>query len=140
MYLLFKAIHIIAVISWMAGLFYIWRLFVYHTESESPEVKKTLSVMAEKLYRIIINPAMMVSVLFGSILFYQQWNSFSNRFWIWAKIFLVVLMIGNQHMANFYRKKLDAGEKFNSKRFRILNEVPTILMITIVFLVIFKSC
>ncbi len=140
MYLFFKAIHIISVISWMAGLFYIWRIFVYHSETDSVEVKKTLSIMAEKLYRIIINPAMMVSVLFGGILFYLQWNSFSNMIWIWAKIVFVVLMIGNQHMANFYRKKLDSGEKFNSKRFRLLNEVPTILMITIVFLVIFKSC
>jgi protoporphyrinogen IX oxidase len=139
-YLFFKAIHIIAVISWMAGIFYIWRIFVYHSESDSPETKKTLSIMAEKLYRIIINPAMKVSVSFGVILFYLQWNSFSSSIWIWAKIGFVILMIGNQHMANFYRKKLDKGEKFNSKKFRILNEVPTVLMIAIVFLVIFKSC
>ena len=140
MYLTLKALHIISLVAWFAGIFYIWRLFVYHAETNSEEVKKTLAIMEEKLYRIIMNPAMIATILFGSLLFYLQWNSFSSMIWIWTKISLVVLLIGLQHLANRYRKRLLLGEKFNSKQFRILNEVPTLLLFLIVFLVVFKSC
>lgn len=139
MYLFLKSIHIIAMVSWFAGMFYIWRLFVYHTEAENEEVKKTLSIMEEKLYRIIMRPAMIVTVLFGFALFYMQWNSFSSMIWIWLKIFLVLILIGHHHLANYYRKKLLEGKFYPSKFFRLMNEVPTILLIFIVFLVIYKS-
>ncbi|HMV44470.1 MAG TPA: protoporphyrinogen oxidase HemJ [Leptospiraceae bacterium] len=138
MYLWFKALHIISLIAWFAGIFYIWRLFVYHTETNSEDVKATLAIMERKLYTIIMRPAMFATLFFGFGLFYLQWNAFSNSIWIWLKIFLVILVVGQHHMANFYRKKLLEGVVYRSKKFRILNEIPTLLMILIVILVVFK--
>ena len=138
MYLWFKAIHIIALIAWFAGIFYIWRLFVYHVEATSEEVKSTLAVMERKLHQIIMVPAMFVTLFFGFALLYLQWNAFAYTIWMWLKIFLVFLVIGQHHMANFYRKKLLEGNTYPSKKFRILNEVPTLLMIIIVILVVLK--
>jgi|JI9StandDraft_1071089.scaffolds.fasta_scaffold12460_5 putative membrane protein len=138
MYLWFKAIHIIALIAWFAGIFYIWRLFVYHTEATSEEVKSTLAVMERKLYFIIMRPAMYVTLFFGFGMLYLQWNAFASTIWIWLKIFLVILVIGQHHMANYYRKKLLEGVVYRSRKFRILNEVPTLLMMIIVILVVLK--
>lgn len=138
MYLWFKAFHIIALIAWFAGIFYIWRLFVYHVEATSDEVKSTLAVMERKLYKIIMVPAMIVTLIFGFAMLYLQWNAFAYTIWMWLKIFLVFLVVGQHHMANFYRKKLLEGVTYPSKKFRILNEVPTLLMILIVILVVLK--
>lgn len=138
MYLWFKALHIISLIAWFAGIFYIWRLFVYHTEATSEEVKSTLAVMEKKLYFIIMRPAMFATLIFGFAMLYLQWNVFSTSVWIWLKIFLVFIVVGQHHMANYYRKKLLEGIVYRSRRFRLLNEVPTLLMIFIVILVVFK--
>jgi protoporphyrinogen IX oxidase len=138
MYLWFKAIHIIALIAWFAGIFYIWRLFVYHTEATSEEVKSTLAVMERKLYKIIMVPAMLVTLIFGFAMLYLQWNAFANTVWIWLKIFLVCIVVFQHHLANYYRKKLLEGVVYRSRKFRLWNEVPTLLMILIVILVVIK--
>jgi protoporphyrinogen IX oxidase len=130
--------HIISLVAWFAGIFYIWRLFVYHSETESEDVRSTLSVMERKLYKYIMNPAMYSTILFGTLLFLELWEVYKNQFWIWAKIFLVSLLIGFQFLADSYRLKLLEGKRYNSKRFRILNEVPTLILIAVVYLVVFK--
>ncbi len=138
MYLWFKAIHIIGLIAWFAGIFYIWRLFVYHVEATSDEVKSTLAVMERKLYFIIMRPAMFVTLIFGFAMLYLQWNSFAYTIWIWLKIFLVCIVVFQHHLANYYRKKLLEGIVYRSRKFRLWNEVPTLLMIFIVILVVLK--
>ena len=138
MYLWLKIFHIVFMVAWYAGMFYIWRLFVYHSETESDEVKKTLAIMEKKLLKIIMNPAMIITITLGSVMLYMQWAAFATSVWIWVKISLVVLLVGLQHMAESYRKKLEKGVKFNSKKFRIINEVPTLILIVIVAMVILK--
>lgn len=138
LYLWLKVLHIISFVAWFAGIFYIWRLFVYHSETNSAEVKETLAVMERKLYKIIMQPAMVSTLIFGFALFGMQWHAYSRRGWIWAKIILVGLVLFQHYLSEHYRKRLAAGESFVSKKFRILNEFPTILLILIVILVVIR--
>jgi putative membrane protein len=138
LYLWFKVIHIVGFTAWFAGIFYIWRLFVYHSETESKEVKDTLSVMERKLYKIIMRPAMVVTLFFGFGMFYLNWDSYHKGIWIWLKIALVSIVLFTHFLADWYREQLLLGKTYNSKKFRMLNELPTILLILIVILVIFK--
>ena len=139
LYLTLKAIHIIAVISWMVGLLYLPRLFVYHVENNSAEVAKIFKVMEKRLMKIIMNPAMIITWLTGlSILWI---SGFSSIFSLWMSIkFLFVVILSGYH--GFLSKSLKDFEldrnKRSSKFFKIINEIPTIILIIIVFLVIFK--
>ena len=139
LYLALKAIHIIAVISWMVGLLYLPRLFIYHVENNSAEASKIFKVMEKRLMKIIMNPAMLVTWLSGlSILWILGFN---NIFSLWMSIkFLFVIILSGYH--GFLSKCLKGFEldrnKRSSKFFRIVNEIPTIILIIIVFLVIFK--
>ena len=139
LYLTLKAIHVIAVISWMVGLLYLPRLFVYHVENNSAEVAKTFKVMEKRLMKIIMNPAMIITWLTGlSILWISGLGSI---FSLWMSIkFLFVIILSGYH--GFLSKSLKDFEldrnKRSSKFFRIINEIPTIILIIIVFLVIFK--
>jgi putative membrane protein len=137
-YLLLRALHIIGFVAWFAGMFYIWRLFVYHVESDSAEVKATLNRMADKLYRIIMVPASIFTLLCGLGTLGHRLDLLTNSYWIYAKLILVAALFGWQHLANHYRKRLAAGETFRSRRFRLLNEVPTLILIAVVFLAVFK--
>jgi len=139
-YLLFKSLHLIAVISWMVGLLYLPRIFVYHTENS--EEKKTSSIfktMERKLYFYIMTPAMISTWIFGLILVSSLGLAPLSAIWIKLKLLLVILLT----LYHFYLSKLlndfklDQNTK-SSKFFRIINEVPTILLILIVFIVIFK--
>ena len=137
MILWIKVIHIVAVISWMAGLLYLPRLFVYHSENISKnDLSLTFKVMEYRLYRFIMNPAMMVVWLSGFIL------SYDNGFDLWLTIkFLLVFLMTIFHI--FMKKCLNDFEndksEYSSKFFRIINEIPTILMIFIIILVVIKS-
>lgn len=132
------ALHIISVIAWMAGVLYLWRLFVYHVEAKEQVVKDTLTVMEKKLYRYITMPALTVSFILGASMLVYNPNLLQYH-WMHGKLFLVFLMIGITHMAGAVHKKLVRGEcRYTSKTLRILNEVPTILMIGIVLLVILQ--
>jgi putative membrane protein len=139
LYLTLKTIHVIAVISWMVGLLYLPRLFVYHVENNSAEASKIFKVMEKRLMKIIMNPAMIITWLSGlSVLWILGFN---NIFSLWLSIkFLFVIVLSGYH--GFLSKCLKDFEsdrnKRSSKFFRIINEIPTIILIIIVFLVIFK--
>ena len=139
-YLLFKSLHLIAVISWMAGLLYLPRIFVYHVEnSEKNETTEIFEVMEKRLYFYIMRPAMILSWLFGIILIYISGIDIFSQLWMYIKLGLVVLLtIYHEYLGICLRSlKLKTNTK-TSKFFRIINEVPTIILIFIIFIVIFK--
>ena len=138
-YLFFKALHLIAVISWMAGLLYLPRIFVYHAETKNDDVKNTFKIMERRLFVYIMNPAMILSWLFGLILIHSIGLRSLSEFWLIAKIVLVLLLtFYHFFLFNCLNKfSLDRNEH-SSKFFRVINEVPTVLLIVIIFLVVFK--
>lgn len=135
-----KALHIMAVIAWMAGLFYLPRLFVYHTERATvgSELDSTFQIMEEKLLRVIMTPAMIVAWIAGLIMIGLgafDWGSV----WAWAKIIAVILMTGAHGWMSIRRKEFAAGQNTRSGRtYRLFNEVPTVLMVVIVVAVIVR--
>ena len=139
-YLLFKSLHLIAVISWMAGLLYLPRIFVYHTENlDDNNTSSIFKIMEKKLYLYIMMPAMVLSWIFGMILISNIGFETLSTLWIKIKLILVILLT----LYHFYLGKLLEDFRLNkntksSKFFRIINEVPTLLLILIVFIVIFK--
>jgi putative membrane protein len=138
MYLWIKAFHIIAVISWMAGMLYLPRLFVYHTaaESGSPQAK-TFEVMEHRLLTYIMTPAMGLTWILGIVLIIQ--GGWMTAGWLHAKLVLVVAMSGMHGAMSRWARDFAAGRNRHSQKFyRIINEVPTILMIVIVILVVVK--
>ena len=139
-YLLFKSLHLIAVISWMAGLLYLPRIFVYHAENlKDKNISIIFKTMERKLYFYIMTPAMILTWLFGLVLISTLGLEVLSTTWIKLKLLLVVLLT----LYHFYLSKLldkfkkDQNTK-SSKYFRIINEAPTILLILIVFIVVFK--
>ena len=139
-YLIFKSLHIIAVVSWMAGLLYLPRIFVYHVENyEKKEATEIFEIMERKLYFYIMRPAMIATWLFGIILIYLGGSDIFSQLWVHIKLGLVVLLtIYHEYLGSCLKSlKLKTNTK-TSKFFRIINEVPTILLIIIVFIIIFK--
>jgi putative membrane protein len=137
-YLWLKALHIIAVISWMAGMLYLPRLFVYHAgvKRGSPE-SDLFEVMEFRLLRYIMTPAMIVVWISGLSL--AHWAGFFDAFWLYVKLLLVVGMSAVHGFLSSVRRDFANGVNFRDARFfRIINEVPTILMIVIVVLVVVK--
>ena len=138
-YLLFKSLHLIAVISWMAGLLYLPRIFVYHSETEDKSQSETFKVMEKKLYNYIMMPAMILSWLFGLLLIHSL--GFSIFFELWMQIKAAsILLLTHYHFYLGKHLRMFASNSSNksSKFFRIINEIPTILLIVIVFVVVFK--
>ncbi|MBI1300502.1 MAG: protoporphyrinogen oxidase HemJ [Alphaproteobacteria bacterium] len=133
-----RALHVIAFISWMAGLLYLPRLFVYHANAEKgSELSETLKVMERKLYRIIMNPAMIATWVFGLLMLFARWDLIMMSHWMHAKLLLVLLMTGAHHVMLKHLKRFAKDENQKSdKFFRILNELPTVLMILIVILAV----
>ena len=139
-YLLFKSLHLIAVVSWMAGLLYLPRIFVYHVENfEKKQTTEIFEIMEKRLYFFIMLPAMILSWLFGIILILIIGIEIFSFLWLQIKLALVVLLtIYNEYLGKCMRLiKLGENEK-SAKFYRIINEIPTILLIFIVFIVIFK--
>ena len=139
-YLLFKSLHLIAVISWMAGLLYLPRIFVYHVENINDQNSSNIfKIMERKLYFYIMMPAMFLSWFFGLILISIIGFDVLSTKWIQFKlIFVILLTLYHFYLGDFLNKlKSDQNTK-TSRFFRIINEVPTILLILIVFIVIFK--
>lgn len=139
-YLLIKSLHIIAVISWMAGMFYLPRLYVYHVGA-TPEQAKLLVVMERKLLKVIINPAMIATFIFGGLLvyYYISLGMLKNAGWLHTKLLLVFIMAGIHGFLSAARKKFERGENTKTEKFwRIFNEVPVLLMIIIVILAVVK--
>ena len=139
-YLLFKTLHLIAIVSWMAGLLYLPRIFVYHVENiEKKESIEIFKVMEKKLYFYIMYPAMVLSWMFGLILI--SIIGFSSLSFLWLKLkllFVVLLTIYHFYLGKCLKKLKEDTNNTTSKFFRIINELPTILLILIVFIVIFK--
>ena len=138
-YLLFKSLHLIAVISWMAGLLYLPRIFVYHSENSNEIVTTVFKTMERKLYNYIMTPAMILSWLFGLILIHEIGFHQLASLWLQLKLILVVLLtVYHFYLWSLLNKfKLDLNRK-TSKFYRYINEVPTLLLILIIFIVIFK--
>ena len=139
-YLTFKALHLIAVISWMAGLLYLPRIFVYHAETkENKGQSETFKLMEKRLYFYIMNPAMILSWVFGILLIHYQGVLSLGFLWMKIKLGLVIILTGYHFylLAVLKDFQIDSNIK-SSKFFRIINEVPTILLIIIIFVVIFK--
>ena len=139
-YLLLKSIHLIAIISWMAGLLYLPRIFVYHSENiENINSSNIFKTMERKLFYYIMTQAMILSWIFGLMLIFTLGFDVLNQLWMQIKLVLVLLLT----IYHFYLGKCVSGFVNNknnnsSKFYRIINEVPTILLIIIVFIVIFK--
>ena len=139
MYLWLKAIHIIFVVTWFAGLFYMPRLFVYHATATDEISRERFKIMQSKLYRVIMNPSMIGTLVFGIWLFVESWQAYSTQGWIWLKIFLVVGLIGYHHYCLRIIKAFADDQVLHSEKFfRIFNEVPALVLIIAVILVVVK--
>ncbi len=139
-YLWLKVIHILAVVSWMAGLFYLPRLFVYHAERGTlPEMGGTFVVMEERLLRAIMRPAGLVTVVSGLVLIWMgRWYG-SIPAWLWMKLVLVLGMLAFHGVLEEHARRFRKGMETRSGRyFRVLNEAPTLLLIGIIVLVVVK--
>ena len=138
-YLLFKSLHLIAVISWMAGLLYLPRIFVYHSENSNEVVTTVFKTMERKLYNYIMTPAMILSWVFGLILIHEIGFQQLASLWLQLNLILVVLLtVYHFYLGSLLNKfKLDQNRN-TSKFYRYINEVPTLLLILIIFIVIFK--
>ena len=142
-YLLFKSIHLIAVISWMAGLLYLPRIFVYHSEAvqnnKSEDLTETFKVMERRLLIYIMNPAMIVSWIFGSLLIYTVGIDNFSSLWLQLKLlFVVILTIYHFFLFQCLNKFNENKNSFSPKFYRIINEIPTVLLIGIIFIIVFK--
>ena len=142
MYEWIKAFHLIAVIFWMAGLLYLPRLFVYHSGSEpGGELEAKMIEAAQKLMRIIMNPAMIIAFVLGVILigYNVQFGVLSTTFWLWIKLVFVFLLMGYHIFLSKQRKLFAAGQRPRSEKFfRMINEIPAFFTIIIVIMAIVK--
>ena len=139
-YLTFKALHLIAVISWMAGLLYLPRIFVYHSETnDNKGQSETFKLMEKRLYFYIMNPAMILSWVFGLLLIHSQGLSSLSFLWMKIKLGLVIILTAYHFYLLIFLKDFQYNNNTKSSRFfRIINEVPTILLIIIIFVVVLK--
>ena len=139
-YLLFKSLHLIAVISWMAGLLYLPRIFVYHSQNNAqPIISEVFKVMEKKLFYYIMTPAMILSWIFGLILIHEiGFDKLEQKWMILKLIFVVLLTLYHLYLGKILSQfKLDSN-KHSHKFYRYINEIPTLLLILIIFVVIFK--
>ena len=142
-YLLFKSIHLIAVISWMAGLLYLPRIFVYHSEAvlnnKSKDLMSTFTIMERRLFVYIMNPAMILSWVFGILLIHTIGIENVGFLWLQLKlVFVIILTAYHFFLFQCLRKFDDNNNSFTPKFYRIINEIPTVLLIDIIIVVVFK--
>ena len=139
-YLLFKSLHLISIISWMAGLLYLPRLFVYHAEkNNNNNQKETFKLMEKRLFFYIMNPAMILSWLFGLLLINSIGVESIIYLWVQLKLAMVSLLTGYHFFLFYCLKNFSEGNsKHSSKFYRMINEIPTALLIGIIFVVVFK--
>ena len=139
-YLLFKSIHLIAVISWMAGLLYLPRIFVYHVENfEKREATDIFEIMEKRLYNYIMRPAMLFSWIFGIVLIYLNGFDVLANLWMQIKLVLVIILSGyHEYLGKCLINLKNRTNTKTAKFYRYINEAPTLLLILIVFIVIIK--
>jgi len=135
-----RALHIIAVIFWMAGMLYLPRLFVYHSTAKlGGELDETLKIQERKLLRIIINPAMIAAFIFGAILVWNRHAALFTQGWLIIKLIAVFILFGYHGFLSKTRKQFAAGERPRSEKFfRRINEIPPILTIIIVIMAVIE--
>ena len=139
LYLLFKSLHLITVISWMAGLLYLPRIFVYHSEASHESQKDVFKIMGRKLYYYIMMPTMLLSWLFGILLIHSIGFNVFLELWMQIKIILITILTFYHFLLGKYLNDfaINNNQK-SSKYYRFINEVPTIILIVVVFVVVFK--
>ena len=139
-YLLFKSLHLIAVVSWMVGLLYLPRIFVYHVENnEKKQATEIFEVMEKRLYFYIMRPAMILTWLFGIILVYLNGVEIFSQLWMQLKFVLVILLsIFHEYLGRCIFSLKNNTNLRSAKYFRIINEIPTIILIIVIFVAIFK--
>ena len=138
-YLRFKSLHLIAVISWMAGLLYLPRIFVYHSENNNEIITNVFKTMERKLYYYIMTPAMTLSWLFGLVLVHEIGFSQLANLWLQVKFVLVIILTAYHFYLGLLLSKFKFDQNQKSPKFyRYINEIPTLLLILIVFIVILK--
>ena len=138
-YLLFKSLHLIAVISWMAGLLYLPRIFVYHSENNNEIISSVFKTMERKLFYYIMTPAMVLSWLFGLILIHEIGFDDLASLWLQLKLILVIFLTAYHfYLGSLLNKFKEDSNKKTSKFYRYMNEIPTLMLILIVFIVVFK--
>ena len=139
-YLLFKSLHLIVVVSWMAGLLYLPRIFVYHVENkEKKQAIEIFEVMEKRLYFYIMRPAMILTWLFGIILVYLNGVEIFSQLWMQLKFVLVILLsIFHEYLGKCIYSLKNGTNLRSAKYFRIINEIPTIILIIVIFVAIFK--
>ena len=139
-YLLFKSLHLISVISWMAGLLYLPRIFVYHAENNSEaNISEIFKTMEKKLYFYIMTPAMILSWLFGLLLIHSIGFQQLGQTWMLLKLlFVIILTLYHFYLGRLLSQFNIGNNKHSHKFYRYINEIPTILLILIIFVVIFK--
>ncbi len=139
LYLLFKSLHLIAVISWMAGLLYLPRIFVYHSEAHHDSQREIFKVMEKKLYNYIMMPAMLLSWLFGILLIHNLGFSIFLELWMQIKTAAVIILSYYHFTLGKYLRDFSMNNNQKTSRFfRVYNEIPTIILILVIFVVIFK--
>lgn len=139
-YLWFKALHVIAFVSWMAGLLYLPRLFVYHaTAAAGSDLSETFKLMEYRLYSFIMRPAMIATWLFGGLMLWVNWEGIMQSEWMHAKLALVIGLTGIHHVFGAWRKKFAADANMRGAKFyKIWNEVPTLILIAVAVLAVVK--
>lgn len=142
-YLLFKSIHLIAVIFWIVGLLYLPRIFVYHSEAvknnKSEDLMSTFKVMERRLFIYIMNPAMIASWIFGVLLIHTIGINNLDSLWLQLKLlFVILLTIYHFFLFNCLRKFTGNSNSYSPRFYRIINEIPTVLSIGIIFIIVFK--
>jgi putative membrane protein len=138
-YLWIKAFHLIFVITWMAALFYLPRLFIYHSGATDQISTERFKIMERKLYVIIMRPSMILATAFGLWALALAWDAFASSGWLWIKLLAVVGLLGYHHYCARMLKAFAADTSLHSERFyRIFNEVPAIALIIIVIMVVVK--
>ncbi len=139
LYLLFKSLHLIAVISWMAGLLYLPRIFVYHSDAVHESQKDVFKIMERKLYNYIMMPAMLLSWLFGVLLIHSLGLNIFLDLWMQIKVVSVIILTYYHFLLGKYLNDFAINNnRKSSKYYRVINEVPTIILIVVVFVVVFK--
>ena len=142
-YLLFKSIHLIAAISWMAGLLYLPRIFVYHSEAvennKSEDLMFTFKIMERRIFIYIMNPAMIASWIFGVLLIHTIGMDNFGSIWLQLKlIFVIILTIYHFFLFQCLKKFAENTNTYSPKFYRMVNEMPTVLVIGIILVVVFK--
>ncbi len=139
MYLAIKSLHLITMVAWFAAMFYLPRLFVYHCSAPNTEAAEMLTTMEHRLYRAIMTPAALLTLVFGVWLMILNWTAYQSALWLWVKLLCVLALFAYHGMCGgMVRAFRDNSNKRSQKFYRVFNEVPLLFLVLIVLLAVFK--